>query len=290
MVVVVPMNINVTMMRDFLKCPTLANNLHVKRRGPAKKSAALDVGTLFHEAMARRPEALASGPELPSWEAVGDEGREAWDKHKLWLPANAWTPPIGEETHGVEIALEYEMYGGHVIQGRLDRLVFWNGKYWSRQWKTYTGNENDLLSLQERVRLSYHEVVYQWLAEYHHYTPWGGTILGACNKLPGFRMPRSSEVGKGRIEIPDEEREQALTEHYLFRSKEKQMEMVEDAFRWFRQMTEVLDSHYKPVNKNYDSCFGPYGKGRCPFFGVCHEGASLDGPEFVTLEDRYAEQ
>jgi hypothetical protein len=165
--------------------------------------------------------------------------------------------------------------------------VRYNGKYWSLQWKTYDGS--DLLGLQERVRLSYHEVAYQWLAEQNGYTPWGGTILGACAKLPGYRL-----VGGKRQEIADGERAAALTFHYLSRSPQTQTEMwIQTRLQLDKAVAELGSGGWLPGStltqrrRNYDHCFGPYGRNRCPFFSVCHEGADLFAPPFTDKEDRY---
>ena len=271
------MNLNVSMLRDYLKCPQLAYNAHVLRRGAAKKPVALDVGSLFHEAMMLRPEKTVLSAELPSWLEVSEDAREQWVKHKLWLPANSWKPDEGEETIGAEIVLEAP-FGEHKLQGRLDRLVGWSGKFWHRQWKTYT---DGLLDLQERVRLSWHEVAYQYLAETNGYKPWGGTILGACQKLPGYRM-----IEGHRHDITDTDRIDALTFHYLFRALRAQQRMLDD-LKWHLKETAYYMRVCIPPPRNYDSCFGPFGRGRCQYFSVCHEGGSLNDPQFVTLEDRY---
>lgn len=298
------MRLNISMLKDYLKCPQLAYYLHVNKRGPIKHAVPLDVGTLFHESAVFRwrGEQVAmvykvpggpsderlfatDGAAMPqSWDIVSPEAQDQWIKHKLWLPLNAWSPDPAWEVIAVEDALEAPVNQppmvGPTLQGRLDGIVKWNGKFWSAQWKTY---EDDLLGLQERVRLSYHEVAYQYLAEQNGYTPWGGTILGACQKLPSYRI-----INGKRQEVTDEMRCAALTQHYLFRSPSTQTSML-----WHTQ-AELAGADISmrlgiPL-RNYDSCFGPFGRGRCPFFSVCHEGGSLDDDtKFTDLADRYAE-
>lgn len=272
------MKTNVSMLKDYLKCPQLAHNLHVVRRGPAVKAVTLEVGTLFHEAMEQRMKGAAPGAWKISLSDVSDDARAAWNKHKLWLPVDEFKLDAGWEIVGVEVPLEGEADRDVILQGRLDVLIRYNGKYWSLQWKTFDGS--DLLSLCERVRLSYHEVAYQWLAEKNGYTPWGGTILGACAKLPGYRI-----IGGKRQEIGDGERAAALTTHFLARPPQTQASMWFHTLRELRRVS-ILDKLIEPV-RHYDQCFG-FGSKRCPFFSVCHEGGSLDDPQFVTLEDRYA--
>jgi hypothetical protein len=281
------MKVNVSLMRDYLKCPQLAHNLHVLKRGPATKPMALEVGTLFHEAMDQRLKGAQPAKwSLKSFADVSEDTRAAWNKHKLWLPVDAFAPEPGWEIIGSEMALEKEDLGV-TLQGRLDAIIKYNDKFWSLQWKTYDGN--DLLGLCERVRLSYHEVAYQWLAEQNGYAPWGGTILGACAKLPGYRL-----VGGKRQEIGDGDRAAALTMHFLTRAPQTQAAMWTQTLLHLNQADLAVSTGLWTggttfvMQRNYDQCFGPFGRGRCPFFSVCHEGGSLDDPQFTDLEDRYA--
>lgn len=284
------MRINVTMLRDFLKCPQYAWNMHVLFRGPDGPAAvSLDVGRLFHEGMEARMKGTKLMPiRYPSWVKVRPEAREKFEKHKLWLPINAFAPETDWRIEAVEVALADEM-GMATLQGRLDAIIKWNGKFWSLQWKTYEG---DLLGLQERVRLSWHEAAYQYLAEQNAYKPWGGTILGACEKLPGYRL-----IGepKKRVEVTDEDRIGALTFHYLARSQRQQMRIMQDVYGVIQDMHRVLagGAVFSPqqfMPRNYDTCFGPYGRSRCPYFAACHEGANIMEPPFVQLEPRYEQE
>ena len=271
------MKISVSMLKDYLKCPQLAHNIHVERRGPERKPAVLEVGTLFHEAMESRLKGSPPGKwTMASFSSVSPEARELWAKHKLWLAVDGFEPWPAWEIVATEKALSLHLSADDEIVGRLDAVVKYNGKYWSLQWKTF---DSDLLALQERVRLSFHEVTYQTLAECAGYAPWGGTILGACQKLPGYRI-----VGGKRQEIADGEREAALTLHLLTRSHAVQQSMWANINMQVRELMKGISS---PL-RNYDQCFGPHGRSRCPFFSVCHEGGSIHDAQFVDLEDRYA--
>ena len=282
--VVMP-QISITQLKDHLRCPQLSYNIHVLGRGPAGKPVPLELGSLFHEAM----EARLKGHQVsgfpfgicPSWPDVGDATRAAWAKHKLWFPINGFSTDTGWEIVYTEKMLQQHLWSGAELVGRLDAIVRWNGKYWSLQWKTFEG---DLLALQERVRLSFHEVAYQWLAEQNGFKPWGGTILGACEKLPGYRMLEGPDSKKRKVEVTDEDRKNALTIHYLARDPERQAKMWWHAERQIEQLRDGLT--HQPI-RNFDQCFGPHGRGRCPFFGVCHEQEDLNGSQFVQLAPRY---
>ena len=282
------MRISVSAMRDWLKCPQYAHNIHIAHRGPEGRPVPLDVGTLFHEAMARRLGGdLSLGPELKSWLEVSEEAREKWSRHRLWLPVNhceldpAWT------VLGTEVVLEASIGYGHTLVGTLDAPIVWNGKLWSGQWKTYDGGPEPaaaLLRLLDKVRLSYHEVAYQWLAEQtlckQHNLPYGGVILGACEKLPGYRV-----IDKKRVEIDDRERVSALSFHFLLRLPGQQRALWLDTHHALTRAAR--DAGYTHQWKNLDYCFGQHGRTRCPFFSVCHEGGSLDDPKFIDYTPRY---
>src|SRR5947209_2343637 len=101
-----PMKPNISQMKDFLKCPQLAYNAHVMRRGPVDKPVVLEEGTLFHEAMALRLQGATSFPpqdNLPSWMDVSGMARESFTKHKLWLPAENFTILPDWEVAAVEV-------------------------------------------------------------------------------------------------------------------------------------------------------------------------------------------
>lgn len=278
------MKFNVTQLRDYLKCPQFSYNLHVARRGIAYKSVTLEIGTLFHEAVELRmksvPIALENFQDMPSWDTSSPEAIDTWYKHRLWLPISAFTPEPGWDVRGVETVLEAVLSPGVELQGRLDGIVAYNGKYWSLQWKTY---EDDLMGLMEKVRLSWHESAYQWLAERNNLTPWGGTILGACQKLPGYRMQGSP---RRRVDITDQQRVEALSIHYLFRAQSTQKRMEQDLKL---QLTRLASSVQAPeiIGRNYDFCWGTSGRNRCPYYTVCHEGDSLENERYINIESRY---
>lgn len=277
------MNLNITMLRDTIKCPRMAHNLHVLQRGPLRVPVALEEGQLFHEGMhlrlSGRDAILPS--DLPSWAFVGQEARDNFLKHRLWIPISNFTVPSDWEIIGAEHALTRPISPNLNLQGRLDGLIRLNGRRWGVQWKTYT---DDLNSLVEQVRLSWHEVGYQWLTQADDYA---GTILGACQKLPSYRMLEGEDGKKRRTEITDDMRSQAFTVHYITRSPSDQQRMARNLIQTALQVQQ--DLAVTPPRQNYDACFGPFRRGKCSFFQVCHYGADINGPEFTDLEDRYAD-
>jgi len=279
------------MMKDWLKCPQMSYNQHVLRIAQPGVAPPLELGALFHESIAER---IAHG--TPANESMDGFASEAvaglWAKHRLWVPINRFEVPPEWELLGVEQAYEAGFNDdGDILEGRLDLPIFHNGKYWSVQWKTYEG---DILELCEQVRTSFHEVAYQWLCQCNGMTPWGGTILGACEKLPGYWMLPGHNGKKRRVDITDEDRAQAFTLHYLTRSEEVQASMWADIQLHLDRMcydwkTRFGSDGRKP--RNYDQCRS-FGR-RCQYYGVCHglgdvadEMASGNGT-WVQLPSRY---
>jgi len=266
----------VSQLKDYLRCPAQAFFIHELRRVPSASNMALGIGTLFHEQMAlllvgKYNKVLA---QLPSWKLCTDEVQDAYMKHYLYIVAERYyINPAWEIIH-IEKALEDP---GINLQGRLDAIVKWNGKYWSLQWKTYS---NDLAGLQEKVRLGYHEVAYQHLASINGYTPWGGTILGACQKLPSYRMAPDR---RSKYMITPEDRQAAFTTHYLTRSPDEQASLLDNLTKHLERMSRDWALRLK----NTDSCFGMFGNSRCPYFQVCHQGGSIGSGNYKTAEPRY---
>ena len=278
----------VSQMKDFIKCPQYAYNIHELRRIREGRSSTLDIGTLFHECMEQK---IAGdeiiGTECPSWAIVEQETKDLWDKHKLWIPIDEFQIPSGWEIRGAEVVLEGTI-NGIPVKGKLDAPIKYNGKFWSGQWKTYT---DDLQELIEKVRLGWHECVYQELARQNGMEPWGGTILGACAKLPGYRMivepvGESGHLNRRiRYNITDADRAAAFTTHYISRPPAVQHRMLAD-FAYYLMRKNGMDRGMFNPARNYDSCWNLWGK-RCPYHSVCHEGADINGSEFVTVEERY---
>jgi len=178
------------------------------------------------------------------------------------------------------IAVEEPLLGainGVAVQGRLDAIIKWNDKYWSLQWKTYSALDG-LADLITYVQLSWHEPCYQELAKQNNYEPWGGTILGACLKLPGYRI-----VNSKREEVTDEQRVAAFRTHAIARSAATQERIIHHLGLQLADMKERWNLQIR----NHEACWGTHGRMRCPYFGVCHDGGSLDSSEFRTAPERY---
>ncbi len=280
------MQVSITQLRDYLKCPQMAYYAHEMRMVPDKKPKALDIGTMFHNLMemklkARIDPTYAIDTEKFSslYEAATDAAKHDWQKHKLWLPISAFMVPQDWEVVAVEHALSAQL-GDVELVGRLDGIVKWNGKFWHLQWKTYAEKVHELI---EQVRLSWHEVAYQYLASRHGYIPWGGTILGAVRKLPGYTWQMLEDGKRKKRDITDDERSQSLELYFVSRSPQRQAELL----RELELQLGVLNANWHTRMKNLDMCLGGPGRRACPYMAVCHEGQDINGPGFIQVDPRY---
>lgn len=285
------MKFSISQLQDFVRCPQLAHVRHVQLWDKAGGSPALTLGTMFHSAMEDKLLRRPSRNALTLWSEVenGRDGAiELWEKHMLGEVINAWERPSEYgEPEGVEKVLEAPL-GGHVLQGKLDAIVRRTGFVWSEQHKTYA---DDLQSLTEKVRLSWHEVAYQYLLEYNGYAPVAGTILNACQKLPGYKLLDLDGLGKKKkVEVTLEMRLAGLTTHYLMRTEEEQMQILESIAYYSEQMSVMFAAYpIMRVERNNNACFDMNGH-RCPLFAHCWEGEDLIEPLFTKLTNRYPQE
>lgn len=277
------MEVSISQLKDFLRCPTYAFNRHELRRVLPEPERALTTGALFHKLMEAKmlarlnpADALLSDDQYQEMLAqLSDRARWEWDKYRLWIPVSAFDVPPDWEIMGVEKALRAPL-GAVTLVGRPDVIIKWNGKYWDVQWKTYS---EDLLELLESIRLGWHEVGYQYLATANNFNPWGGTILGTCKKLPGYFLPKG---GKKQI-VTDEMRALAFELHYLARSPDTQTSMLKE----LEMQLDTLARDWHSGLKDFDQCHGAIARRRCPYLDVCHHGGSIDSPAFITVAPRY---
>jgi len=266
----------VSQLKDYLRCPQLSYYAHELRRVPIVDSTAQGVGSIFHGLMALRMKGelgnnWSSGP---IWSSTSQASRDAFCKHRLWIPASFYKIEPQWELIQVEQALTSSVIS---LQGRPDSIIKYNGKFWSLQWKTYT---NDLPSLLDKVKLSFHEVAYEHLGRQNGFEPWGGIILGACQKLPAYRM---SSDRRTKTPVTDPDRVAVFTTHYLTRSLELTAYLTGNLER----LLERMERDWVHQLRNTDQCFGPFGGSRCPYFEVCHGGQSIESDTFKTAEPRY---
>src|SRR5262247_3268527 len=99
---------NISMLKDWLRCPQMAYNIHTKRR-VRPPSPELEVGTLFHEMMENKLDRKLVPGLLKSWDMVSQDSRDLWLKYKLWIPIQYWHVPEQYNILAKEIALKGEL-------------------------------------------------------------------------------------------------------------------------------------------------------------------------------------
>ncbi len=281
------MKFSISQLQDFVRCPQLAHIKHVQLWDRAGGSPARTVGSMFHSAMEDKLLARPSRSAIELWSEIDNPHAgaiELWEKHRLGDVIADWTRT---EEYGVPSAVEEVLeapLGEHTLQGKLDSRVWRDGYWWSEQHKTYT---DDLQSLTEKVRLSWHEVAYQYLLEYNGFSPVGGTILNACQKLPGYKLMDLTGSGrKTKVEVTLEMRLRALTTHHLVRTPQEQSEGLHGITYYAERMGEMF-ARPQHLARNNNNCFDMNGW-KCPMFAHCWDGAELAEPMFIKLVDRYA--
>lgn len=282
---------NISQLRNHITCPQLAHNQYVVRRLPAnlRPGVSTGVGTLFHLAAQHR---LSRGSVPTDAELLVSAGSgaiwEAWSKFKLRLPLEAWQIPSDWKILGVELPLQTDLAPNLTLQGRLDALVEVDGKLWSLQWKTYA---DDLASLIERVQIGWHECyAYPTLvASMGIKLPYAGTILGACRKLPSYRLRDTGTGKKVRVDVTDADRIEAFTFHWLALNPTLYSQRAKDVLKYAEDMRLTTDFPHNEPKRNPDACHGYFGNSRCPYWSSCYDGEDINGPGFVPILDRYAD-
>jgi hypothetical protein len=245
-------------------------------------AVALGVGTVVHAAF----EALLSGGD---WKAESEKAlanmslntprdeklekiHAEWDAVSLCIE-RAWKTPDDWEIIAVEKEMEVKC-GRHVIVGRLDSIVRWNGGLWHLQHKTVPTNKV-LAIYAEQQRTDWHESAYQAMIEVEYpEQDVSGTLLNCIRKLST----------KAAIEKPHT----AFERFYLPRSKEE----VDEAFTHMEQEIDDIEEErlsQRLIIKNRSFCAGAWGNSICAFKEVCDGVVSIDDTErFSNTEPRYS--
>lgn len=282
------MRFNISQLQDYVTCPQLAYIRHALNIGRAGGSLAQTEGSMFHLAMEdklrrvtqRSPQELFAAVANPRPGAI-----EVWEKHQLSDVIAAWERPAEWQPHAIEAVLRAPL-GHHEGEGRLDTIIKIDGYWWSEQHKTFA---DDLDAVLQRVRLSWHEAWYERLLEHNGFTPVGGTIINACQKLPSYRMVEDPATGKRRkVEVTQAMRRAALTTHFVSRTSAEQHHLLAGIARYVGEAAYDFANkaqHDIDLPRQTSSCWNF--NNRCPFYSHCWEGEDLVPPNFIQLTPRY---
>ncbi len=276
------MKISVSQIKRHRSCPMLSHYEYDMLRMPAGQVAvALGVGTVTHAAF----ESLLQGGD---WRVAAEisleelhtdlprdikleEIRSQWDSISICIE-RGWKTPDDWEIISVEQEMEVPC-GNHLLVGRLDGVVGWNGKIWHHQIKTVPSNKPCAIYA-EQQRTDWHEGVYQRMAE-ARYDDVAGTILTLVRKLTLTAATKAPHT--------------AFQTFYLPRSKEEVDEMFADIEQEVNDIEAEMEGERRII-KNRSFCAGQYGNSLCAYKEVCDGVISIDDPErFITVEPRYTQ-
>jgi len=278
------MRANISMVKDYLACPRLWYYRDHLKRGLGGEGGAVEYGTMFHAAGAAKLKGKLDewlqteihDPYLygqtPRW---GSDALLEFTKCSPYLK-NLEIPPDWHVAL-VEQAISCKLRHDHILEGRLDALVKWNGGWWSVQWKT-CGQGVNISTYAEGIRVGWHEIAYQHLAEQCGYTPFMGTILITVKKLSMKKL----DEGVQPIAIQYLAREHSMVEERMNHLVSILDFMAEDAL--------ASDADPYHTIKNPEACLGRWGKKKCQYFPICHEHSSIDDDLYMPLPDRYSEE
>ena len=265
-------SINVSLLKQWIECPTKAYYQSILRRVPPTKPKALDLGTMWHQAMWARSNNLDVKEVLDAL----DIPAETWTE---WDNTLARALPLVEFMEGEEeLAAEKQLsiprfIKGLPLVGTLDNIVKWNGKIWHRQYKTL-GGTTPVAIFAELQRTDWHECGYHKMLqlEYPEETI-GGTILYIVRKLSPTRF-RDNPAG---CIVPPliMARSQDIVDEALD-------DMYDVAMNLFKSLHEI------PMPLRYPhSCGGPFRNSMCSYREVCYGNKKISSTDFITAEPRY---
>ena len=270
------MKISVSQIKRHIECPAKANYEYGLLRGQEKRAMALDVGSLAHIAL----EAKLSGQD---WRKATDDylaslppevSVEVGEEFEVIAPSLAlWEKPEDWEVVSVEQELSAQC-GSHILVGRLDAVVKWNGSYWHLQHKTLSPSI-PVSVFAEQQRTDWHECAYHRFAELQGFKPFAGTILNVIRKLSA----------KGLKESP---LDALVPPQYLPRTDESVQEALDDLAQLIDDI-EAGRNGTRRIVKCRSACGGPYRNSLCIYKPVCDGDVSIESDSYVDLVPRYAD-
>ena len=290
------MKLSVSDIKDFRRCEKLAYYKHNLLRSPAKSdSVALTVGTIWHKGMEvflreRSADAAAAAmlDEVSKLEASDLHAKASYQLGILAAGLTYWTVPSDWEVLSIEQVLSASLprwrtglhhANDHILQGRLDAIVRWNGKVWHVQHKTVDERKNLPLYWRQMER-DWHECAYAYLLERNGFDNYGGTLLIAARKVAAKRL---DPTNPSNIIVPQ----------FISRPQHVIDKAVDDIYLIMNRWQANLDAARAsggPGNfiEDRDQCTGPWGNSPCPYLDVCNGLISIDDPtKFVDTPDRY---
>jgi hypothetical protein len=265
-------SINISLLKQWLECPTKAYYQSIINRVLPTKPKALDLGTMWHQAMWAR----SNNMDVKKVLGTLDIPAETWTE---WDNTLARALPLvefmdGEEELAAEKGLSIPNFiKGLPLVGTLDNIVKWNGKIWHRQYKTL-GGTTPVAVFAELQRTDWHECGYHKMLqlEYPEETI-GGTILYSVRKLSPKQF---KENPAGCIVEP----------LIMTRSQEIVEGALDDMYEVAENILNNIGDAKMPL-RYPSSCGGPFRNLMCSYREVCYGNKKISSNDFISVEPRY---
>ena len=277
------MKVNVSAVKTFLYDQMDWYFAYVLKRVPRVTSPALQMGTLWHGLLEEFAK-TGSRESAKEWafKEIAKDGvlldieYQEQAEHMLNLFDAYRERYEFDETLLVEAPLEVVLLGGpHVLVGRPDRVVRYQGKLWHVQNRTLSDRTVMSVYLAAAER-DLHELAYAHLITKHfklHLDQYGGTLMNICRKVSKKKLA--------------EDPQSAFIQEFIPISASQVTEAIEDIVQVADDMQAIMDGKRRAI-QNRDSDKGRFGNRLSSYYGVRRGHTTLDDDNlFTDAESRY---
>lgn len=277
------MKVNVSAVKTFLYDQLDWYYAYVLKRVPRQVSPALQMGTLWHGLLEELAK-TSSREAAKEWafKEIANDGTfldvefQEQAEHMLNLFDAYRERYEFEETLLIEAPLETQLLGGpHILVGRPDRVVRYQGKLWHVQNRTLSDRTVMPVYLAAAER-DLHELAYAYLIQRHyqlHADGYGGTLMNICRKISKKKLA--------------EDPQSAFVQEFIPINQAQVAEAIEDIVQVADDMVAIMDSKRRAL-QNRDTDKGRFGNRLSPYFEVRTGRSTLyDDNLFTAVESRY---
>jgi hypothetical protein len=277
------MKVNVSAVKTFLYDQMDWYYAYVLKRVPRTTSPALQMGTLWHGLLEEFAK-TGSRDAAKEWafKEIAKEGvlldveYQEQAEHMLNLFDAYRERYEFDETLLVEAPLEVVLLGGpHVLVGRPDRVVRYQGKLWHVQNRTLSDRTVMSVYLAAAER-DLHELAYAHLITRHfklHLDQYGGTLMNICRKVSKKKLA--------------EDPQSAFIQEFIPIAPTQVAEAIEDIIQVADDMAAIVAGIRRPT-QNRDTDKGRFGNRLSDYFPVKNGHSTLyDEHRYTAAESRY---
>jgi len=260
------MKVNVSAVKTFLYDQSDWYFAYVLKRVPRVTSPALQMGTLWHGLL----------EEFAKTGVLLDMEYQEQAEHMLNLFDAYRERYEFDETLLIEAPLETVLLGGpHILVGRPDRVVRYQGKLWHVQNRTLSDRTVMSVYLAAAER-DLHELAYAHLITRHfklHLDQYGGTLMNICRKVSKKKLA--------------EDPQSAFIQEFIPISASQVAEAIDDIVQVADDMVAIME-HRRRAVQNRDTDKGRFGNRLSSYFAVRIGSGNLsDEHLFQPSESRY---